>query len=150
MQYPDYKYGNAPYEKVGHTLGITIICISVFAIVIVSAFVGAIYIRGRRRLSSRSSKTSPRWGYRDDPANVNLAPRRASMMESFARRSSFATPPDSKHSSRDPMATNIAPQGPSVDSDEEDHGLHAQESPQVYIGPPRDEDGHELHNVEIV
>jgi hypothetical protein len=56
---------------------------------------------------------------------VNIAPHR----ESFTDFSSKAK------SSSDPIASAVA---------------SLPGAPEVYIGPPRDEDGHELHNVEII
>ena len=60
-------------------------------------------------------------------------------MESF--------PANGHSSSTDPFATNLAPIQHVDDNDEE---VEEEDKPQVYIGPPRDEDGHELHNVEIL
>jgi hypothetical protein len=64
--------------------------------------------------------------YQDAAEQVNLAPRRETAMRSKRVLSSWS----------DPMTAGLT--------------LPPDEEPEVYIGPPRDEDGNELHNVEIV
>jgi len=68
----------------------------------------------------------------DNAPELNLAPR---------QRVYGYDPVVPPSSSTDPFVTHLAPRQIERDDDEP--------APQVYIGPPRDEDGHELHNVII-
>jgi len=75
-------------------------------------------------------------GYRDEPINsVNLSPQRESDTIQFHASSS-----------RDPFASHLAPLPllPLNAAMAQDNG------PQVFLGPPQDEDGHVLHSVEII
>jgi hypothetical protein len=82
------------------------------------------------------------WGnsYRDrSDDTINIAPRRQSDFSEAEYRKTI-------RSSRDPMLARLSQRRIETldeDDDEEDE-------PKIYIGPPRDEDGHELHNVEII
>merc|ERR1712176_1540092 len=113
----------------------------------------------------------PQARYADKPvAIVNLAPKRGYVDDQYmsaisgghhhrggsSTGSTSPTPSGGGSSSTDPFTTahittgggggngNIAPGEPDLQV-RPDPPL----SPQIYIGPPRDEDGHELHNVEI-
>ena len=86
-----------------------------------------------------------RWAtseYKDRPTDdePNLAPRRR---ESSSLPSYEDYPANAHSSSTDPFATHLAPKAPPADDDGEDQ-------PQVYIGPPLDEDGHVLSDVNII
>jgi hypothetical protein len=110
----------------------------VLAVAVLSLVLATVLIRNRRRRNDAASSSS-RWGssYRDSPEH-NISPRRES--SSYRNKGSESVyPPSSHSSSRDPMATHLAPASPPRQND-----------PEIYIGPPRDEDGHELHSVEIV
>lgn len=122
------------------------------AVTLVAVFVGSAL---RRKQRKRKGLASSIWGdslyrdgYRDEPGSgINIAPRRSSSVYEDAINSREYSV--SMHSSStDPMATVLAPKPPTsppdVDDDEE-----PEPQPTVYIGPPRDEDGHVLHNVEI-
>jgi len=114
-------------------------------------FAGSIVVRRRRK--RKDFANSLRWAdglYRDEPGSgglnqVNIAPRRGSYVDEPYSASEHS-------SATDPMATHLAPKTTTSaavvvsDEDEEDE---PEPQPTVYIGPPRDEDGHELHNVEI-
>lgn len=92
------------------------------------------YVRRRRRQSSVGNNI--RWAtkYQDDPAEVNLAPRRSSSLIF-----------DQYSSSTDPFVTHLSSVSQVHEEEEDD-----EPEPQIYIGPPRDEDGHVLHNVDII
>eukprot|EP00538_Stauroneis_constricta_P012494 CAMPEP_0119559076 /NCGR_PEP_ID=MMETSP1352-20130426/11797_1 /TAXON_ID=265584 /ORGANISM="Stauroneis constricta, Strain CCMP1120" /LENGTH=1231 /DNA_ID=CAMNT_0007606639 /DNA_START=288 /DNA_END=3983 /DNA_ORIENTATION=- len=62
--------------------------------------------------------------------HVNLAPKRDPTFRPLVKDA------DPISSSSDPMAAGLA--------------LEPDDEPEVYLGPPRDEDGHELHNVDII
>lgn len=138
----------------GKGIQVFAIVISIIAIMAVAVFSAAMYVRNRRR-KQKAVNNALRWGssYRDEPDDsVNLAPR---------RQSSYLDPyPVNNHSSStDPMASHLAPKSPAASNEmdsiiraaiEEDDSEDFEDAPQVYIGPPRDEDGHELHNVEII
>ena len=120
---------------------------SVVAILAVGFFAGKAFVRRYRK--RKDIANSLRWAdglYRDEPGGgglnqVNIAPRRASYLdETYSVK---------EHSSAtDPMATHLAPATPPSVA-EEDDVADPEPEPQGYIGPPRDEDGHELHNVDI-
>lgn len=101
---------------------------------LLSFFYGMPYIRRRRRRNSIGNNI--RWAtkYQDDPSEVNLAPRRSSSLIF-----------DQYSSSTDPFVTHLSSVNQAHDEDEEE-----EPEPQIYIGPPRDEDGHVLHNVDII
>lgn len=92
------------------------------------------YVRRRRRQSSVGNNI--RWAtkYQDEPAEVNLAPRRSSSLIF-----------DQYSSSTDPFVTHLSSVSQAHEEEEDD-----EPEPQIYIGPPRDEDGHVLHNVDII
>lgn len=121
---------------------IIVLLISMIAIAVVAVFATTSYLRRRKRRRHISDRL--RWNsrYRDEPDRdqVNIAPRRSSYIDE-------PYPANAHSSSTDPMATHLAIKkaDAAVESPDE-----AEPQPQVYIGPPRDEDGHELHNVEII
>jgi hypothetical protein len=147
------------------------ILFSTVAIIAFAVFAGIMYRRRRMRNNDQIS-TSLRWSgdYRDEPPKVNIAPRSQSgeIESSDVYFASIASP------NRDPMATHLAPHhrtrqaldtphtggivsrtrassGSSEDGSPSDDAYFVEdEEPKIFIGPPRDEDGHELHNVEIV
>jgi len=102
------------------------------------------YLRRRRKRRNISNHLRFISNYRDEPDRdqVNIAPRRSSYIEEPYSAEEHS-------SSRDPMASHLAPKQTDVpfSAESTDSG---ESQPQVYIGPPRDEDGHELHNVEII
>jgi hypothetical protein len=110
----------------------------------------------RRKFRNDDTGRAVEWSdnrYRDNPPEqLNLAPRRRGSVciekddellpnnntdQEDVYMASIVSP------SRDPMATLLAPPPYAPDKDES-------QGPQVYIGPPRDEDGHVLHSVEII
>jgi hypothetical protein len=106
------------------------------------------YCRNKRRTTPKDNRVRWGTGYSDEPSSLNLAPRR-----SFAE----SDYPVSTHisSTRDPMAAFHA-KPRSTSSMTEGFPLSPQDADptdsvtQVYLGPPRDEDGHVLHSVEIL
>ena len=126
---------------------------SILAVVAVVLAVGIIIytimqcLKGKRARRQRSLKNGIQWdssrglngGYKDEPAQpeVNLSPRRESRM------SQDMTP----LSSRDPFAAHLASPELAASLPLNDAG---DSGPQVYLGPPQDEDGHVLHSVEIL
>lgn len=122
---------------------IVLLTLSVSALAVMG---GAMYYRSNK-YKRRSNRV--RWGpgYSDEPSKLNLAPRR-----------SFAEPdyPANTHisSTRDPI-TLLPPLHSATSSGIAVHfageeKADGESQPQVYIGPPRDEDGNELHSVEIL
>jgi hypothetical protein len=111
----------------------------VLVVAVLSLILATVLIRHRKRRHDAASN-GMHWGssYRDSPER-NISPRRDSLYKNKDSESLY--PPSSHSSSRDPMATHLAPSSPSQ---------FRQKDPEIYIGPPRDEDGHELHSVEIV
>jgi hypothetical protein len=109
----------------------------VLAVAVLSLVLATVLTRNRKRRNDVSSN-GMHWGssYRDSPER-NISPRRESHYKNDGSESVY--PPSSHSSSRDPMATHLAPAS-----------QPRQKDPEIYIGPPRDEDGHELHSVEIV
>lgn len=104
-----------------------------------TGFVLRSYLR-RRRLRHQNIPGSLRWAgdYSDHAPEINLAPRRGSSlyMKDEIYAANIAT------SSTDPMTTNLSPNKPDLLDD-------GDPQPQIYLGPPRDEDGHELHDVDV-
>jgi hypothetical protein len=149
---------------------ILVLVISLIAIALVTIFSVSMYVRNRKRKEKRLTNML-RWSseYRDQPDDtdrdrINLAPRRQSSLEHdfvTAMTPSFL---GAESSSDDHLATYrtavahahhgkiaSATSDGIKDSSSSDHDPDEPETaPQVYIGPPRDEDGHELHNVEIL
>jgi hypothetical protein len=125
---------------------IFVLVISLIAIASVCSFLGREYLRNRSRNRSDNTTNQLRWatqGYRDhETPEINIAPRRSFAESPIASRQHFS-------SSTDPMV--YAGAHPDVEDAMSSFSPTNEElaSPQVYIGPPRDEDGHELHNVEI-
>jgi hypothetical protein len=112
------------------------------AFAIVAAFVVAVKIVMRTSPEdSDSSKTCMpfrrrrRTHYKDD--EVNIAPRRNSRM--------VVDPPGPLSPSTASMTMGLT-----LEPDDEPEQFHDEQEHQVYIGPPRDEDGNELHNVDII
>lgn len=113
-----------------------VLVVGLLAITVVVLFSVQSLLRNRQRKKNMVLEESLRWsaatsGYRDQP-DANLAPRR-----SFADVKAHA-------SSTDPFATHLAQKAPAPLE------VEKTKEPEVYIGPPRDEDGHELHNVNII
>ena len=139
----------------------------IFAIILLLLVVGAVgwfFVKNclrRRRFNRKNSGESSgliwaqKGGFKDDAAEtVNFSPHKGGYSEDYM--ASFASP------SRDPMATALAPDTmDSVYSDSSAAPLSpssnshssfqiTDDEPQIFIGPPTDEDGHELHNVDIL
>jgi hypothetical protein len=121
-------------------------------VIIVGGFLAWILVkrRGKRKYAAKSMRWGDslyRDGYRDEPGSgINIAPRRSSSVYDETSIHDYSV---SMHSSStDPMATILAPKTP-VAPAEADDDEDPEPRPTVYIGPPRDEDGHVLHNVEI-
>jgi len=117
-----------------------VLVIALLAMAIVAVFSVNLYRRRRNKERDESMTSMLFWSssYRDRPEDaINIAPRRSSNYDDVYLASLAL-------SSTDPMATVLAPSKPEVLDEEED------DQPQVYIGPPRDEDGHELHQVDLV
>jgi len=144
-----------------------VLSLSILALFAIAVFAITMY-RRRKRKRSNAITSSLNWqqpNYRDRPADeVNIAPRRGSSI--------YASSPDmyeeavqervvGRSSRRDPMAAHLAAaaaarsvQDYSDDDDNDDERLDdsgfSDHEPQVDMGPPLDDDGHELHNVSIV
>jgi len=159
LQSKNYSYwenrkGNSAAENLG------------IAIAIIGALIGALLAFGflrkcwRSRVAARNAaeeKDGLKWAsssYSDEPpvlssssaaaslptSLVNLAPRRrSSIMEDV---NDFSSKAASRGSA---LAKNARPQKNRPDSAPEDDS-----PPEVYMGPPMDEDGHELHQVKII
>jgi hypothetical protein len=115
----------------------------IFLIILLLALLSAVpltfyyivpYVRRRRRRKTVGNNIRWASNYQDDPAEINLAPRRSSSLIF-----------DQYSSSTDPFVTHL---GSLIQTHEEDEDEEPE--PQVFIGPPRDEDGHVLHNVDII
>jgi hypothetical protein len=114
-------------------------------------FVGSLVRRRRKRKDSSKffgwGDSLYRDGYRDEPGSgINIAPRRSSSV--YDGGTVHGNSVSMHSSSTDPMATALAPKPLAVPA-EADDGKEPEPQPTVYIGPPRDEDGHVLHNVDI-
>jgi hypothetical protein len=119
------------------------IVLLVTAVLVVLALVAHKQIQ-RRRMRNEIATNSSLWqnGFRDRPDDsVNIAPRRQSDFSEIDYRRSM-------RSSRDPMLARLTRR--SVEPVDEDVDDEEENEPKIYIGPPRDEDGHELHNVDII
>jgi hypothetical protein len=119
----------------GNGVKIALLSFFVLTAVLVSLVLATGYLKRKPRRRDMLAENI-RWAsdYQDTPPELNLMPRRRDS-------TSFQDYPANAHSSStDPFSTHLAPK--QVEPEEP--------APQVYIGPPRDEDGHELHNVEIV
>lgn len=132
-----------------------VLSISIIAVFVVAAFSVKMYIH-RKRKRSNAVTSSINWqpNYRDRPSEeVNIAPKRGSVhTDVYEQAVQGAGTPSSR---RDPMAAHLAAaaaarsEAPESD-DELDDAAVSDHEPQVDMGPPLDDDGHELHNVSIV
>ena len=141
-------------SMVAHAFGVVVIVLAVLAIAVVAVFATVMACRNnkrRRRQSSKSSNNSNnrlRWGpaYSDND-DINLAPRQSFYDAEFPATTTMS-------SSRDPMAhlgaAHPANNNKSRNNNAADDDDQGPPEPQIYIGPPRDEDGHVLHSVEIL
>jgi hypothetical protein len=135
--------GDSSSKNIFRALGILL---GVLAVTLASGYTARRFMR-RRKLRTAVKANRLHWqsSYRDRPPEINIAPRRASNFDEIYLSSLAQAGRDSTVialSSRDPMATHfVPPPQPPQDIDEQ---------PEVYIGPPRDEDGHVLHNVDII
>jgi hypothetical protein len=131
---------------------------SVLALTTVTLLLAGMYVR-RKRQRNRAVTGAINWAshYLDHPSDEpNIAPRRRSTYTDVYEDSSSTDPMASAHI----LAAQMVAQqdsSPIVSDDEDDYTAEEEETrnltnnePQVYLGPPRDEDGHELHNVDIV
>lgn len=153
---------------------VALLVLSVAAIVMVSVFSVSTYIRRRKQQRNNAITSSLNWSsnhFKDRAPEVNIAPmqRRGSTLSASdpyedATQEAFA------RSSRDPIAAhlgsaaakraaaavlelmdNTEPSSPDEDySDNDSFPDDLCSGLKIDIGPPIDEDGHELHNVEIV
>jgi hypothetical protein len=154
----DADSGRSGFEK-------AVLTLSILAILMCAAAAAYLYMRRKRKRNNAITRslnwTRPQ--YKDRPggeAQINIAPKRASV------HSEDAVYDNALHSSTsDPMAAHLAAakaaqeqyrQDPNMSSytnesdDELDDNDVSDHEPQVDMGPPLDDDGHELHNVSIV
>lgn len=146
-------------------VGTIFLVIGIFALVALFAS-GVRYYRRRRKQRNAVVTSSLNWSsnYRDRPQeDINIAPKRASLHvdvyerateEAYAHRNGSSSRISSAAPSLSHGSTSISPSAVQLlkteqhlSDDEQDDDFDA---PEVDIGPPRDEDGHELHNVDIV
>lgn len=140
---------------------------SIFALLAVGAALFAVRHRSaRRRRHQDHVNQSLFWagGYRDnteDQDAVNIAPKRSSV---FGTDTVYDSAIRSSSSGQAVLQRRQQKTGSSSQSNatEEQQGVELTDTsteeeedavppePKIYLGPPRDEDGHELHNVEIV
>jgi hypothetical protein len=156
----DADEGNTTIRKIFLTLG-TVVLVALFAF-------GANSYRRRRKQRNAVVTNSMSWSsnYRDRPQqDINIAPKRASLHvdvyerateeahtrsnrdNSTSGNSSAVASFSQGSSSISPSAVQLLKTEQHLSDDEQDDVFRA---PEVDIGPPRDEDGHELHNVDIV
>ena len=131
---------NSDSSSRGNGAVAVVLVVSIVAMATVAVFSVSLYRRRRSKERDESLTRMLFWSsnYRDRPEEeINIAPRRSSTYDDVYMASIAP-------SSTDPMATALAPNKPEILEEEED------DQPQVYIGPPRDEDGHELHQVDLV
>ena len=102
-----------------------------------AVFCVSAYVRHKRRRDDSLSQNL-RWAstYKDNPTSE------FNLHSISGRRTSDRYAANEHASSTDPFATHLAPNTAAEAKEDE--------QPQVYIGPPRDEDGHVLHSVEIL
>jgi len=146
------------YNSSSNTFEKIVLSFAILAIFIVAAFAVRVYIRRKnKRNNNITSSISWQPHYKDRPAEeqVNIAPKRGSLHTDVYEEAV-------RSSTRDHMAAHLAAaaaakaaasasQSPSGESDDEpDDGDVSDHEPQVDMGPPLDDDGHELHNVSIV
>lgn len=153
----DSDSGKSGFEK-------AVLTLSILAILLCAAAAAYNYVRRKRKRNNAITRslnwTRPQ--FKDRPggdAEINIAPKRASVyaedvVDDDALRSNTG----------DPMAAHLAAakaaqeqyrQDPNMsytnDSDDElDDNDVSDHEPHVDMGPPLDDDGHELHNVSIV
>ena len=149
--------GKSGFEKAVLTLSI----LAIFLCAIAAAY---LYVR-RKRKRNNAITGSLNWSrpnYKDRPTGdeqINIAPKRSSVHTNVYEDAV-------RSSTRDPMAAHLAAakaaqqqyrQDPSLsslandsDDDELDDKDVSDHEPQMDMGPPLDDDGHELHNVSIV
>lgn len=147
------------------------VSLSIFGLLAVGAALLVARSRRRRRHHNHVNQ-SLFWagGYRDnteDQDAVNIAPKRQSVFSTdtvydSAIRSSngqvmvqqqqqqHSQPSRSGGRRPSPQAEEGVELTDTSTTTEEDDMVPPPEEPKLYMGPPRDEDGHELHNVEIV
>jgi hypothetical protein len=155
----DDGYGEKKNRNV-FRVGITVVMflvMTVFAVMLIHTA-----RRRRKQRFNNETTTSMFWssGYTDLPnENVNnIAPKRSSSIFMESPRDVYT---DAVQTSRRDMAIEMSNRNrksstttSNLSSDEDTKSNHGDDRPddvpKLYIGPPRDEDGHELHNVEIV
>jgi hypothetical protein len=121
---------------------------AIVAVIVVLA-IGLVYYRQARRASAERERTitnSIKWGsdykdndltHRSQTTQINLAPRSMIAKSRFGRQNSTRSDRD-EDAYMDAILKTPMKTGTSIDK------------PEIFIGPPRDEDGHELHNVNII
>lgn len=130
---------------------VAVLVLSVTAILAVAAFA----LNQRRRRKQREDKalsSSMRWNsdYSDKPEQqVNIAPRRRSTLTEECADAEDVYMASVASPNRDPMATHLAPTI-EVPEAKPEAQFEDGDTPKIYIGPPRDEDGHELHSINII
>lgn len=140
---------NGTFEKI-------VLSFAILAIIMVAAFSARVYIRRKhKRNNNITSSLSWQPQYRDHAdEQVNIAPKRGSLHTDVYEEAV-------RSSTRDHMAAHLAAaaaakaaasasSSPYVSDDELDDQDGSDHEPQVDMGPPLDDDGHELHNVSIV
>ena len=159
-----------PYEHYGADSGRsgfekTVLALSILAVFLCAAAAAYLYLRRKRKRSNATTR-SLNWArplYKDRPGGdeqINIAPKRASVHAEDVSYDDAVS-----NSTRDPMAAHLAAAkaaqqqyrlDPNISSytnesdDELDDNDVSDHEPQVDMGPPLDDDGHELHNVSIV
>ena len=156
---------------------IFVLIFSVISLCVLSSYLLHSHLRQRRRRNAAITNTL-QWSvpnFRDGGSTeVNIAPKRGSVQ--YSDDSNFAPYEDAIESSHrehdEPWSSAVALRASSHDLlmsehmgqnsfagsmddneyDDNEIGDHKEQYslPQIDIGPPIDEDGHELHNVEIV
>lgn len=125
--------------------------LGVVMVMVMSVFVIVFVHTARRRRKQRFNNevtSSLFWssGYTDEPQVTNIAPKRAS---SLYQETSLDVYTEAVQTSRRDMAIEMSTTKSSA-ANTEATSDQPDDVPKLFIGPPRDEDGHELHNVEIV
>ena len=156
---------------------IFVLILSIISVCVISSYLFRSHLRRRRRRNAAMTSTL-QWAapnFRDGgPTEVNLAPKRGS--EQYSDDGNIAPYEDAIDSSPtdydEPWSSTAAIRtaardllmsehigrnsftgpidGNEYDDDEIKENEVQYSLPQIDIGPPIDEDGHELHNVEIV
>ena len=145
------------------------VSLSIFGLLAVGAALLVARSRRRRRHHNHVNQ-SLFWagGYRDnteDQDAVNIAPKRQSVFSTdtvydsairssngqvMVQQQQHSQPSRSGGRRPSPQAEEGVELTDTSTTTEEDDMVPPPEEPKLYMGPPRDEDGHELHNVEIV